>query len=196
MEEVETGHAGFTVMKFVVFCSDVATGLVGINSRVGTGAARARVGIDREIGCWRDPVREILLMIRWPANWQPHARRIISHCFYSGTKATHRRLVSLFTVLIPNPSGRPPPLLSYPYRPSHNPFQHHQCTLSSLVVFTVIMNTTRIGLHILIFDNVYTVSIFYIPNSATIGAYRIIYIYKKLSLFFNTLNNWTDSENE
>jgi len=108
VEEVEARHAGFTVMKFVVFCSDVATGLVGINSRVGTGAARARVGIDREIGCWRDPVREILLMIRWPANWQPHARRIISHCFCSGTKATHRRLVSLFTVLIPNPSGRPP----------------------------------------------------------------------------------------
>lgn len=116
--EVEAGDAGITVVKFVVFCSDVATGFVGINSRVGTGAAGVRVGIDRDSGCGRDSVREILLMIRWPANWQPHARRIISHCFCSGTKATHRRLVSLFTVLIPNPGGRPPsPLHSYPRRP-------------------------------------------------------------------------------
>lgn len=47
MEEVEVGGAGITVVKFVVFCSDVATGLAGINSRVGTGAAGVRVGTDR-----------------------------------------------------------------------------------------------------------------------------------------------------
>lgn len=68
MEVVESGNAGITVVKFVVFCSDVATELVGINSRVGTGAAGVRVGIDRDSGCGRDSVREILLMIRWPAN--------------------------------------------------------------------------------------------------------------------------------
>lgn len=55
---------------------------------------------------WRegDSKREILLMIRWPANWQPHARRIISHCFCSGTKAFPPPFSppeSLFTVLIP-----------------------------------------------------------------------------------------------
>jgi len=96
------------------------------------------------------------------------------------------------------PQWQTTPLLSYPYRPPHNPFQHHRCTLSSLVVFTVIMNMTRIGLYtrILIFDNDYTVSIFYTPNRATRDTYRIKDIFKKLFLFFNTLNNLTDLENE
>lgn len=119
--EVEAGDAGITVVKFVVFCSDVATGFVGINSRVGTGAAGVRVGIGRDSGWWegfseRDfindsvareltaarPSNHFSLLLLWNKS-DPPPSRVFIHRFNSQPRWQ--------TTLPPNSYPRRPPLI-------------------------------------------------------------------------------------